>query len=120
MRVFEPHKDSVIEIDEYDQAGNITKATFHDDEGTKTELYKYDDKGNPTEFVGIDGSGKQWIKETYQYEFDSHGNWTRRRGNVSADPRLGIPPMSTITRRIIYFWGRLPNNSTEGDKSRSF
>src|SRR5262249_21267330 len=40
-RIFEPHKDTAVEIDEYDEKGNVTKATFHDDEGTTTEFYKY-------------------------------------------------------------------------------
>lgn len=102
-RVFEPRKDSVIEIHEYDQAGNITKVTVQDEEGTKTELYKYDDRQKPTEFVGVDGSGKQWIKETYEYEFDAHGNWTTQRSHAATDPRLGIAPKTTVSRTITYY-----------------
>ena len=102
-RVFEPRKDPVIEIDEYDQSGNIVKATIHDDDGTKVEFYKYDHKGNPTEFVGIDPSGKRWIKERYKYEFDPHGNWTRMTRESVSDPRLGIPPKTIVTRRITYY-----------------
>ncbi len=104
-RVFEtlPIKSTVIETDEYDEAGRITKATFQDEEGTHTESYKYDDKGNPTEFVDADGSGKQLIKETYQYDFDRYGNWTERRSKTSAATHLGIPPTATFQRKLTYY-----------------
>src|SRR5207245_1369320 len=102
-RVFEPRKDSEIEIDEDDGNGNITKATFQNADGVTTEFYKYDDRGNPTEFVSTHGTGNVWIKETYQYEFDSHGNWTTETDLTSADPRLGIAPKTTIKRKIVYY-----------------
>jgi hypothetical protein len=103
-RVFEPEKHSEVEVDEYDSKGNIIKATFYS-EGSldQTELYKYDDKGNPTEFLSYDGTGKRSIKETYRYAFDSHGNWTTEWDVTLADPRLGIAPKATITRKIIYY-----------------
>jgi len=96
-------KNTVIEVDEYDQSANIIKATFHDDDGTQIESYKYDGRGNPIEFVVTDGSGKQLIKETYKYEFDSYGNWTKRSSETSADPRFGIPSKNTMTRKIAYY-----------------
>lgn len=103
-RVFEPEKRTVVEIDDYDANGNIIKATFYSDASLdQTELYKYDDKGNPTEFVSSDGTGKQWIKETYHYEFDSFGNWTTKRDATVADAGLGIAPSATITRKITYY-----------------
>jgi YD repeat-containing protein len=103
-RVFEPHKDSVIEIDEYGRNGNITKATFQDSDGTRTELYEYDDKGNPTKFETYDGAGKLIFKETYEYEFDSRGNWiTERDRSWAADTHSGIAPTTTIRRKIAYY-----------------
>ena len=103
-RVFEPEKHTVVEIDNYDANGNIIKATFYSDGSLdQTELYKYDDKGNPTEFISSDGTGKQLIKETYHYEFDSFGNWTTERDVTVADPRLGIAPNATIKRKINYY-----------------
>jgi hypothetical protein len=103
VNTFESNKDSVIEIDEYDHKGNVTKAKFQDSEGTTTEFYKYDDKGNPTEFVSTYGTGNVWIRETYQYEFDFHGNWTTETDITSADSRLGIAPKRTIKRKIVYY-----------------
>lgn len=102
-RVFEFDKRSVIEIDEYDEKGHVKKAVFQNADGTETESYSYDDKGNPLEFVGYDRTGKRWIKETYQYDFDSYGNWTTQREESSADARLGIPQHATIRRRITYY-----------------
>lgn len=103
-RVFEPDKHSVVEIDDYDSNGNIIKAAFYDDGGLdQTEFYKYDSKGNPLEFVALYDKGKRRIKETYHYEFDSHGNWTTERSLTLADPRLGIKPKTTITRKITYY-----------------
>jgi hypothetical protein len=102
--VFESYNHTSVEIDDYDSKANIIKRTLYTDGNLDlTELYKYDDKGNPTEFVSSDGAGKQWIKETYTYEFDAHGNWTTRRDEALADPLLGIPPKTTITRRITYY-----------------
>ena len=103
-RVFESPKNSVIEIDEYDRNGNVTKATFQDSEGTKTELYKYDDRGNLTKVEIYDGAGKLIFKETYEYEFDTRGNWiTERNQSWAADPCLGIASTTTIRRKIAYY-----------------
>jgi YD repeat-containing protein len=103
-RVFESDKHSEVEIDDYDSKGNITKATFYEDGSLdQTEFYKYDDKGNPTEFVATDSAGKIWIKETYRYEFDSYGNWTTERDVSLANPRLGVAPKTTVTRKITYY-----------------
>jgi len=102
--VFESYNHTSVEIDDYDSKGNIIKRTLYTDGNLDlTELYKYDDKGNPTEFVSSDGAGKQWIKESYTYEFDAHGNWTTKREEALADPLLGIPQKTTITRRITYY-----------------
>lgn len=104
-RVFELHstRSTEVETDEFDNAGRITKATFLDEEGTRTESYKYDEKGNPTEFIATDRFGKQLIKETYQYEFDKNGNWTEQRSKVQAPECLGIPPATTIKRKLTYY-----------------
>ena len=99
-RVFEPNHDSAIEIDEYDESGNITKATFEESADTTTEFYKYDDKGNPTDFVATRGN-KVLVKETYQYEFDSSGNWTKKKVTTSLSSQL--PLKTTIRRRIVYY-----------------
>jgi YD repeat-containing protein len=103
-RVFEHPKDTIIETDEFDAAGNVVKATFEDEDGTQTELYKYDNRGNALEFVGKDPLGKTWITETYQYEFDSYGNWTTRSSEtIAREPHSGIPPKSVTTRRLTYY-----------------
>jgi YD repeat-containing protein len=102
--VYEPQKESVFEIDEYDRNGNVTKATIKDPDGTETEFYKYDNKGNPTSLEIYDGAGKLVFKETYKYEFDSHGNWiTERDRSWAANPYLGIAPKATIRRKITYY-----------------
>ncbi|HEY2847487.1 MAG TPA: hypothetical protein VGI80_06695 [Pyrinomonadaceae bacterium] len=101
-RVFEHPKDTVIEIDEYDQAGRIIKAIFQDDE-PQTEFYKYDDKGNLQEFRAVDRSGKDLVTETYEYEFDSHGNWTKQMSKTVSRPEFGIPSSSTVDRQLTYY-----------------
>ena len=102
--VFESYNHTGVEIDDYDSKGNIIKRTFYTDGNLDyTERNKYDDKGNPTEVVRFDGAGKQWIKETYTYEFDSHGNWTTERVEALADSLFDIAPKTTITRRITYY-----------------
>jgi hypothetical protein len=100
-RVFEPNHSSDIEIHEYDDSGNITKATLQESAGTLTEFYKYDDKGNPTEFIAANGT-KVIVKETYQYEFDTSGNWTKKKVTTSraSEP---TPLKSTIERKIVYY-----------------
>jgi hypothetical protein len=101
--VSQPGKVSPTETDEYDNTGLITKATFHDADGTRTEVYEYDDKGNPTALITLDGEGRQIRKETYKYEFDTHGNWTTKYKESFDDPRSNIPRKTTITRTISYY-----------------
>ena len=102
-RVFELHngKSSNTEIDDYDSNGNIIKAVFREENGYESsrELFKYDDKGNLTEFKAYGGDGKIYLKETYQYEYDSYGNWTTQRAAWSVPgPLTGI-----TTHKITYY-----------------
>jgi YD repeat-containing protein len=118
-RVFESRKDSEIETDEYDANGNITKATFQNADGVTTEFYKYDERGNPTEFVSTHGASNVWIREIYQYEFDSYGNWTTETDLTSVAPRAGIEPKTTIKRKIVYYYQRLPSKSLNASPDAS-
>jgi YD repeat-containing protein len=104
-RIFDFDKRPTVEIDEYDQTGNITKATFYDHDGSleQTELYEWDGKRNPTKFEMYDGSGTPLVKQTYDYHLDANGNWTTERSRILSDPRLGIKPKATITRKITYY-----------------
>lgn len=41
-------------------------------------LYTYDNKGNITEESAYEADGSLYSKETYTYEYDSHGNWIKQ------------------------------------------
>lgn len=100
-------KRPVIEIHDYDDRGNITKAIFYGFDGKleTTEFYKYDDKGNPTEFVTYNEAGTLWFKEIYSYKFDSYGNWIEERDRSwSAEMgKLREEPKTTVKRTITYY-----------------
>jgi hypothetical protein len=95
----EPRKDSLT----YDEKKNVTEmweywdnkwqwhyAYKHDDKGNLTEenwfnpdgkfymkyVFSYNDKGNWNEVTWTNAKGKN-CKWTFQYEYDSNGNWTK-------------------------------------------
>ena len=93
------------ETDFYDDQGRIIETRTHDSEGTSKELCKYDAKGNLIEYLLYDARGRMADKQVHEYEFDSHGNWTKQR-TMSWDWDTGKAvrnPVRLTERTITYY-----------------
>src|SRR5690242_9413214 len=101
-------KHQVVEVVAYDLKGNkienqyfpITGATL-----TGKEVYKYDEKGNISEMTLLNPDGTLLSKETYKYEFDFLGNWSKMTTSVAVVDSRGITfePTEVTYRSIMYY-----------------
>lgn len=102
-----PH--ALLETTLYDVKGNrIENAYFPvvSNSSTGKEKYKYDDKGNVTEMVLQDSSGSVMSVETYRYEFDAVGNWTKMTTSlvVYEGGQKSYEPTEITYRTISYYF----------------
>lgn len=98
----------VLETASYDIKGaKIDYAFFPTvtDSLTGKEVYKYDDNGNIAEMTLLDTDGSVLSKETYQYEFDKLGNWTKMTTLVAVveDGQMAFEPKEVTYRSITYY-----------------
>ncbi|HEV2763199.1 MAG TPA: hypothetical protein VGV38_09405, partial [Pyrinomonadaceae bacterium] len=98
----------VLETATYDIKGaKIDNQYFLQAGGSLTgkEVYKYDDKGNITEMVLFNADGTLLSKETYAYEFDAVGNWTKMVTSVAVleGGKVTYEP-SEVTYRVIAYY----------------
>ena len=101
-------KHVTLEIVAFDLKGNkIENQYFPIAEATLTgkEVYKYDEKGNISEMILLNADGSLLSKETYKYEFDFAGNWTKMTTSVAVvdGGRLTFEPTEVTYRSIIYY-----------------
>ena len=70
-----------------------------------TEAYKYDDKGNVVEMTVRGADGSIVSQETYSYEFDAVGNWTKIVTSVAVleGEKLSYEPSEVTYRTITYY-----------------
>jgi hypothetical protein len=92
----------------YNYSGNQREELVYSADGSLNQRYLsvLDDKGNEVEetiFEARDGSIKS--KHSYAYEFDSHGNWTKRTNSkwVTKDGRSSYEPQYVYYRTITYY-----------------
>ena len=99
----------LLETATYDIKGNkIDNAYFLSAAGgtlTGKEVYKYDDKGNIVEMTVRNDDGSLLSRETYSYEFDAFGNWTKMITSVAVmeGGKLSFEPTEVTYRTISYF-----------------
>ena len=98
----------VLETATYDIKGNKTdNAYFLAAGGTLTgkEVYKYDERGNIIEMTLFNTDGSLLSKETYSYEFDAVGNWTKMTTSVAVveNGKVAYEP-TEITYRVIAYY----------------
>ncbi|HEY0078383.1 MAG TPA: TonB family protein [Pyrinomonadaceae bacterium] len=98
----------VLETATYDIKGNKTdNAYFLAAGGTLTgkEVYKYDERGNIIEMTLFNTDGSLLSKETYTYEFDAVGNWTKMTTSVAVveNGKVNYEP-TEITYRVIAYY----------------
>lgn len=99
---------AVLETATYDNKGaKVDNAYFLAAGGTLTgkEVYKYDDKGNMVEMTLQNDDGSLQSKETYAYEFDSFGNWTKMTTSVAVieGGKVSFEPTEVTYRTISYY-----------------
>ncbi|MDQ3668288.1 MAG: TonB family protein, partial [Acidobacteriota bacterium] len=76
--------------------------------GPGKEQYLYDDKGNVVEMILRSIDGSMLSKETYKYEFDQLGNWTKKSSSVAVyeNGKISFEPTGTTYRTISYYYNQ--------------
>ena len=92
----------------YDDHGTQTSWIVHKDDGTKIQMFKsqfeYDKAGNISERRDYDPDGSLFNKETYTWQFDAQGNWTRLAKARQRFSKKAITYQQEILyRQITYF-----------------
>jgi len=101
-------KHQVVEIVAYDIKGAKIENQYFPIAGatlTGKEVYKYDEKGNISEMTLLNPDGTLLSKETYKYEFDFLGNWSKMTTSVAMVDSRGITfePTEVTYRSIMYY-----------------
>lgn len=97
-----------LEVAAYDIKGAKIENAYFPVNGaaiTGKEVYKYDDKGNIIEMTLQDEKGTLLSKETYTYEFDQFGNWTKMTTSVAVieNGKITFEPTEVTYRTISYY-----------------
>lgn len=101
-------KRVLLEAAEYDLKGAKTVNQYFPVSGatpTGREVYKYDEKGNISEMTLMGSDGSMVSKETYKYEYDSLGNWTKMTTSVAVveNGTIAFEPVEVTYRTISYY-----------------
>lgn len=72
------------------------------------EHYLYDEKGNVVEMILRSTNGSILSKETYKYEFDQLGNWTKMSSLVAVfqNGKVSFEPIGITYRTISYYYNQ--------------
>lgn len=84
---------------QYDESGNrIIKERYLPNDRPDCKLvYKYDENHNKTHWKHFGSDGQLISEGTYVYEYDSHGNWTKKTKMENSEP------IYILKREIEYF-----------------
>jgi TonB family protein len=107
-KIIENGKRVLLEAAEYDLKGAKTVNQYFPVAGaapTGRETYKYDDKGNISEMTLMGADGSMVSRETYKYEYDSLGNWTKMTTSVAVveNGAIAFEPTEVTHRTISYY-----------------
>ena len=107
-KVIENAKRVLLEAAEYDLKGAKTVNQYFPVAGTTPtgrEVYKYDEKGNISEMTLMGPDGSMVSRETYKYEYDSLGNWTKMTTSVAVveNGKIAFEPVEVTYRTISYY-----------------
>jgi tetratricopeptide (TPR) repeat protein len=98
----------LVEITTYAIKGNRIENTSYPIAGSLAgkEEYKYDERGNITEMTVRDNRGSILSRESYTYEFDKFGNWTKMVTNlvVFENGELKREPTEVTYRTLTYYF----------------
>lgn len=92
----------------YNYKGNQLEKLVYSEDGSLNQrsLSILDSKGNEIERTSFDPrDGAAGATHSYAYEFDAHGNWTKRTTSkvVSKDGSTNLEPLYVDFRKITYF-----------------
>lgn len=98
----------LLETAAYDIKGNKLENAYYPVAGetlTGREVYKYDERGNISEMTLHAPDGSLISKETYSYEFDQVGNWTKMTTSVAVieGGKVNFEPTEITYRTITYY-----------------
>ncbi len=93
----------------YDPAGKKIDAVDYPGETDSLpgkETYRYDSKGNIVEKVVLGSDSSILSKESYEYEFDQLGNWTRMNSFIAVyeNGKISFEPTAVTYRTISYYY----------------
>lgn len=98
----------LVELTTYGIKGNRIENTSYPTAGglVGKEEYKYDERGNITEMTLRDDRGSILNRETYSYEFDKFGNWTKMVTSlvVFENGALKREPIEVTYRTLTYYF----------------
>jgi YD repeat-containing protein len=114
----------LMELATYDQKGDrIESAHYLVSTSTYNgrQEYEYDDKGNLVGMTVRDANDSILSKETYRYEFDAVGNWTKMTTSkvVSEDGKESPRPDEVTYRSITYYFDKNIASAVEQNPARS-
>jgi len=100
----------ILGIATYDPTGKKIDSTTYPLETTSPgkQQYLYDDKGNIVEMILLGKDGSVLSKESYKYEFDQLGNWTRMSSSVAVfeNGKISFEPTGITYRTISYYYSQ--------------
>ncbi len=115
----------VLGIAIYDPTGRKIDSVVYPVEGGTLpgkEQYLYDDKGNVVEMILRSTDGSMLSKESYKYEIDRLGNWTKMSSSVAVyeNGKTSFEPTGITYRAISYYYNQAieklnaPSSKSEG------
>lgn len=99
---------ALLETASYDIKGSKSENAYYPVAGetlTGREVYKYDERGNISEMTLHASDGSLVSKESYTYEFDFVGNWTKMTTSIAVieGGKLNFEPTEVTYRTISYY-----------------
>lgn len=112
-RLIEGPKE-LLEITTYDRNGKriANQSYVQPNYPAGKQEYKYDDKGNVIELTLHGDDGSIQGRESYSYEFDRIGNWTKMVTSLVLfeDGKLKYEPVEVTYRKITYYFDQTVAN----------
>ncbi len=114
----------LMELATYDQKGNRIESAHYlvsTSPYNGRQEYEYDDKGNLVGMTARDANDSILSKETYRYEFDAVGNWTKMTASkvVSEAGKESPEPDEVTYRSITYYFDKNIASIVEQNSARS-
>src|SRR5690349_3513648 len=98
----------LVEVTTYSLKGNRIENTSYPIGSSLVgkEEYKYDERGNITEMTLRDDRGAIMSRESYTYDFDKFGNWTRMVTSLVLfeNGQLKREPVEVTYRTVTYYF----------------